>query len=58
MIRALEKIVLIGIFFLAIVIGVGMATLVIEAIEQTKAEACFDYRDPEVCKEVTNEIKR
>lgn len=58
MIKALEKIVIIGIFFLAIVIGVGIAALVIEAIKQAKIEACFDYKDPEVCEEVANGIKR
>lgn len=54
----LEKIVIIGVFFLAIAIGVGIAALVIEAVKQTKIEACFDYKDPKICEEVVNEIKR
>lgn len=52
MIKVLEKIVFVGILFLAIVIGAGMATLVIEAIEQTKATACFEYKSPEACEDV------
>lgn len=41
------------VYIIAIFIGVGMAILVIKAIEQAKIEACFDYKDPKVCEEVT-----
>lgn len=49
MMRILERIVLVGIFLLAIVIGVGVAAIVIEAVDHTHQTACFDYKTPEAC---------
>lgn len=53
MMKILEKTVLVGIFFLAIVIGVGMAAIVIEAVKFAGAQACFDYKDPIICEEMS-----
>ena len=52
MMRLLERIVLVGIFLLAIVIGVGVAVIVIEAVDHTRQTACFDYKTPEACEGV------
>lgn len=52
MMRILERIVLVGIFLLAIVIGVGVAAIVIEAVDYTRQTACFDYKTPEACEGV------
>lgn len=53
-----KNIVLGIVYVVTIFIGAILAILTIKAIELAKIEACFDYKDPEVCKEVVNEIKR
>lgn len=53
----LEKLFWVGLYFLLIVIGAGIAALVIQAIEQTKVEACFTYKNPEVCEEVIEKAR-
>lgn len=50
--RVLEILAWMVVSFLAVLLGVGVATLTIEAIEQTKAEACFESKDEEICKEI------
>lgn len=53
--KVLEKLVLIGTFALAIVIGAGMAILVTKAIDEAKIKACFDYKKTEFCEEASYE---
>ncbi len=53
-----EKIAWLVLYIVAILIGVGMFMVVINAVKQAKIEACFDYKDPKVCEEVINEIKK
>lgn len=48
-----EKITWMVVYIIAVLIGVGLAIIVTKAIEQAKIEACFDYKDPEICEEVT-----
>lgn len=55
MIRVLEKIIMTGLFLLAIVIGAGMAMIVTKAVDYTWQTACFDYKTPEACEEIRNE---
>lgn len=55
----MRKNIILGIVYIvAIFIGAVFAILTTKAIELAKIEACFDYKDPEVCEEVINETKR
>lgn len=52
-----ESIIWTVLIILAGIIGAGIAIIVTSAIEQTRTAACFEYKDPDVCKEVINKAK-
>ena len=55
----MRKNIILGIvYIIAIFAGAVFAIFVTKAIELAKIEACFDYKDPKVCEEVINEIRR
>lgn len=53
-----ELIIWLAVILLMATIGAGIAILVVKAIETTKAEACFDYKDSAICEEVINKAKK